>query len=492
MTRLVNRCAGCVQVFGLAPQVLSFLGALSLLSSSGAYAEDKPKAKPEDGQPVSYAKDIKPIFQTHCHGCHQPAKRGGEYVMTTFDGLLKGGESGEAAVVPGKPDASELIEQITPMNGQAEMPKGKPPLSEDQLSLVKRWIAEGAKDDSPASTRPQFDMEHPPVYSAPPVITSLDFSGDGQYLAVSGYHEVLVHKADGSGLAMRLVGLSERIESAVFSPDSKWLAVTGGSPARLGELQIWDVAAKTLKFSTTVGYDTLYGVSWSPNQKFVAFGCPDNTVRAFDVESGKQVFFNGAHNDWVLDTAFSVNGDHVLSVSRDMSMKLFHFETQRFIDNVTSITPGALKGGLNAITRHPAKDELLTGGSDGTPKIFKMVRDKARQIGDNSNQIREFAAMPGRVYSVAYSRDGNRIAAGSSLDGKGEIRIYDANDGKQLMRVEVPSGGVYSVVFSVDGNTLAAAGFDGMVRLYRTNDGGLIKEFFPVDVQPAKVAAAGN
>ena len=42
---------------------------------------------------VSYDKQIRPIFQAHCQGCHQPAKAGGGYVMTAFDRLLKGGES---------------------------------------------------------------------------------------------------------------------------------------------------------------------------------------------------------------------------------------------------------------------------------------------------------------------------------------------------------------------------------------------------------------
>ena len=46
---------------------------------------------------VEYFRDVRPIFQEHCQGCHQPAKRGGEYVMTAFDQLLKGGESAEAA-----------------------------------------------------------------------------------------------------------------------------------------------------------------------------------------------------------------------------------------------------------------------------------------------------------------------------------------------------------------------------------------------------------
>jgi len=441
-------------------------------------ADDAPP-KPGD---VSYFREIRPIFQAQCHGCHQPAKPGGAYVMTTFETLAKGGESGEAAIVAGQPDKSSLVEQITAMNGQAAMPKGKPPLTVAQVDLVKRWIAQGAKDDSPASARPQFDMQHPPTYQASPVITSVDYSPDGQLLAISGYHEVLVTKADGSALVARLVGLSERIESARFSPDGKRLAVTGGSPGRMGEVQIWDVAEKKLILSFTVGYDTIYGASWSGDGKYVAFGCPDNTVRAIEADTGKQVFFNGAHNDWVLDTTFSAKSDHVITVSRDMSMKLIEFSTQRFIDNITSITPGALKGGLSTVARHPTNDELLVGGADGIPKVFKMVRDKARQIGDNSNLIREYPGLPGRVFGVAYSRDGSKIAAVSSLDGKGEVRVYNAADDAQVMRATVPTGGLYTVAFSADGKSLACGGFDGQVRLFDVASGQPLKAFFPVPV----------
>lgn len=432
--------------------------------------------------PISYHKQVRPIFQTHCQGCHQPAKKGGDYVMTAFDSLLKGGESGDAAIIAGQPDKSELVAQITPKNGMAAMPKGKPPLSETDLKLVRQWIQEGAKDDSPAATKLQYDMDHPPVYQAPPVVTSVAYSKDGQLLAISGYHEVLLHKADGSGIAARLVGMSERIESARFSPDGKRLAVTGGSPGRFGEVQIWNVDERKLTLSFPVCYDTVYGASWSPDGKLVAFGCPDNTIRAIDVESGKQVLFNGAHNDWVLDTTFSVKSDHVISVSRDMSMKLTEVATQRFIDNLTSITPGALKGGLCSVDRHPQKDEILCGGSDGQPKLFKMVRTTARQIGDNANLLREFEKMPGRIWSVSFSADGNLFAAGSSNDGTGEVRVYNAADGKVVSKVEVPDSGVYSVAFSPDGQTVAAGGFDGDLRLIKAADGSLVKRFTPVTI----------
>ena len=104
--------------------------------------------QPEGDQPVSYFKQIRPIFQSHCQGCHQPAKRGGEYVMTVFEKLLGGGESEEAAVVPGKPSESYLLSQITPVDGEAEMPKGKDPLSVSEIELIGQWISEGAEDDT--------------------------------------------------------------------------------------------------------------------------------------------------------------------------------------------------------------------------------------------------------------------------------------------------------------------------------------------------------
>jgi mono/diheme cytochrome c family protein len=465
----------------------ALVAVLAVVGPSAALAEEE--AAPVNGE-VSYFKQVLPIFRTkNCTGCHQPAKKGGEYVMTEFADLLKGGETGEPAIVPGDPAKSNLIAQITPANGKAEMPKEAPPLTPAEIEVITKWIAQGAKDDTPASNKPQYDAEHPPVYMAAPVINSIEYSPQGDLIAVAGYHEVLLHKSDGSGLAGRLVGQAERIESARFSADGKYLAVSGGSPGRFGELQIWDVEKREMKLSLMLGYDTCYGASWSPNGKMVSVGLPDKTVRAFDVETGKQVLFSGAHNDWVLDTSFSVNSDHLVSVSRDMSMKVVEVATERFIDNVTSITPGALKGGLISVDRHPTKDEFLAGGSDGQPKIFRMLRTSARQIGDNANLIREFGALPGRVYGVAFSPDGNRIAAGSSSDGTGEVRVYNAADGAVVWQMQVPEGGIFSVDFSPDGNTVAAAGFDGDVRLYSAADGKLIKQFTPVEVtNPAVVA----
>ena len=480
-------------------RALSVAGAVLALSPTLAAAAEPADARKGDG-PVSYYRDVRPVFQQHCQGCHQPAKPLGGFVMTSHADLLKKGDRDLPGVVPGQPAKSFLVEQISPKPGhKPEMPKGKDSLPAKDVELVRRWIREGAKDDTPATARDVVDAEHPPAYALPPVIPSIAYSSDGTLLAVAGYHEVLLCKADGSGLAGRLVGLSERVQSVAFSPDGKLLAAAGGNPGRFGEVQVWDVAKKKLKLSVPVTFDTLYGVSWSHDGTKIAFGCADNTLRAVDATSGKQILFQGAHNDWVLGTVFSKDSTYLVSVSRDRTTKLTEVATQRFIDNITSITPGALKGGLLAVARNPQKsdkkvkndatagdvtqekfyDELLIAGADGTPRLYQMHRTKKRVIGDDFNKIREFAPLPGRVNAVGFSPDGKLCAAGSSLDGAGEARVYQTADAKQVSRLDVP-GGVFTLAFRPDGKQLATAGFDGTVRLSDPLTGKVVKAFIPV------------
>jgi WD40 repeat protein len=487
--------------------------ALSLTLNGHLVAADAAGEKAAESATVSYYRDIRPIFVQNCQGCHQPAKASGGYVMTSFAALLKKGDSDEPGIVSGKPEESLVVEQITSQDGQPPvMPRGKDPLPEQQVNLIKKWIAQGAKDDTPPSARlVVVDADHPPTYTLPPVITSVDYSLDGTLLAVSGYHEVLLHKADGSGLVARLVGASERIQSLAFSPDGKLLAVTGGNPGRFGEVQIWDVAKRKLELSVPVTYDTLYGVSWSTDGSKVAFGCADNTLRAIDTKTGQQVLYQGAHSDWVLGTVFSADAAHLVSISRDRSMKLTEVATQRFIDNITSITPGALKGGLLTVARRPQKeqkmakvppdtagaapkiyDELLIGGSDGVPRLYKMHRETKRVIGDDANKVREYEGMPGRIYAGCFSADGSLLAVGSSLNGRGEVRVYQVNDGKRVATFEGQQGGVYAVKFHPDGKQVASAGFDGIVRLNDPQTGKLIKEFRPISLAMEKVAATSG
>ena len=444
-------------------------------------------AKGEDlTKPVSFEKDIRPLFQANCNGCHQPAKAKGKYVMTNFAALLKGGDSEEVAIIPGKPDESYLVELISPNDdGEYEMPKGKnaKPLHQDEIELIRRWIAEGAKNDAPEGVGTLYTMDNPPEYTMPPVVTSLDYSPDGQLLAITGFHEVLLHKADGSGLLARLVGLSERVESLAFSPDGKRLAVAGGQPGRMGEIQIWNLEKKQLQLSKSVTYDTLYGASWSPDGKFLAFGATDTSVRVIDAMTGKQIVYMAGHDDWVRGTVFSMDGKSVFSVGRDKTVKQTDVATERFVGNITTHTPFILNGGQNSIDVHPKRNELLVGGADGKPKLFRQNVKAAPAGGGNPNQIREFGAMLGRVFSVCFNHDGMLGFAGSSLDGSGEVRAFQIENGKEIWKLPVEETGIFAVACSPDGQTLAVSGFDGKIRLLASASGEVRKVFVPVEIQ---------
>src|SRR5262249_15646582 len=94
---------------------------------------------------VDYAKDIRPIISKHCTSCHGPEKHKSGLRLDFAAEIRKGGDSGPG-MEPGKSDDSVLIQAITGAEGVTAMPpKGEPPLSSDQIALLKAWIDQGAK-----------------------------------------------------------------------------------------------------------------------------------------------------------------------------------------------------------------------------------------------------------------------------------------------------------------------------------------------------------
>lgn len=113
---------------------LSLASTLALATS--ALAQDKP----------DFNKDIVPILRDSCVKCHGPEKQKGKLRLDTKADALKGGKSGKASWVPGKPDESELIRRVTlPKDNDDVMPPEGGPLPEASIKLLKAWVAAGAE-----------------------------------------------------------------------------------------------------------------------------------------------------------------------------------------------------------------------------------------------------------------------------------------------------------------------------------------------------------
>ncbi len=426
---------------------------------------------------VSYFSDIQPVLQRDCQGCHQPNLKSSGLDLTSYDGLKAGGKRG--------PGHSTVLAYVTG-ESKPRMPLGKPPLAPEQVALFRAWLEAGAKDDTPPEARDDLSSGKPVVYTQAPVINALAFSPDGKSLAVSGSREVLIHSLDGAGVGAmprRLPGLADRILSLAFSKDGSTLIASGGTPARFGEIQIWDVAAGKLRRSITTTGDTVFGMALAPDGSKIAVGCTDNTVRILETSSGKEIFKIGNHENWVLGTVFGVDGNRIVSVGRDRAAKLTDASSGAFLENVN-----LLRGELAAIARHPSKDLVVVGGEDRTPYVYMMDRPKNMKIADDTTLVRKLERQDGAIAALAWSPDGSRIAVGGRSP---EITIYDADSGERVSACKGHTAGIYTIAFSPDGQTLAAGGFDGQVRLCQVSTGQLTKAFIPVPITAAVASVVG-
>ena len=97
-----------------------------------------------------FEKQIRPLLIEHCLECHGPEKQEGGLNLATRESLLKGGDSG-AALVPGKPKESLLVEAVEYLSEPKMPPSGKLPA--EKIELLRRWVESGAAwaKDSPLS-----------------------------------------------------------------------------------------------------------------------------------------------------------------------------------------------------------------------------------------------------------------------------------------------------------------------------------------------------
>jgi hypothetical protein len=95
-------------------------------------------------QQVDFRRDIVPILQQKCIGCHNRRDPRGGLSLQSADEARRGGESGPV-IAAGDPESSILLHLITPLDGAAEMPKDERPLEAHEVATIRRWIAEGAK-----------------------------------------------------------------------------------------------------------------------------------------------------------------------------------------------------------------------------------------------------------------------------------------------------------------------------------------------------------
>jgi ankyrin repeat protein len=120
-------------------------------SDKPAAAQQSPPVQlPKKGQEIDFAQQIKPLLERSCAACHSGERPRGQFRLDGRDAILRGGESGAAAIVPGHSEKSPLIAYVSGKVPESEMPpraaRGRfPALTTDEVALLRAWIDQGAE-----------------------------------------------------------------------------------------------------------------------------------------------------------------------------------------------------------------------------------------------------------------------------------------------------------------------------------------------------------
>lgn len=123
---------------------------VSAFAADSIDASKLPPASTKTG--VTYASDIKPILEKSCFNCHssKTQKPKGKLKLDSLESALKGGDNGKD-IIPGDSAKSPLVAQVSHVGDPDDfMPPKKaeaknPPLTKDQIGLIRAWIDQGAK-----------------------------------------------------------------------------------------------------------------------------------------------------------------------------------------------------------------------------------------------------------------------------------------------------------------------------------------------------------
>jgi WD40 repeat protein len=384
--------------------------------------------------------------------------------MESYELLMKGGEDG-AAIVPGKPDDSTLVQQIE-HKAKPYMPpkKAKDTLTADEIATIRNWIDQGAHAPAPGEVAPLVAVPHlEPIGTPRKPVRAIVWSAQAKVAAIAQDNEVELLSVEERTVVRRLHVEHGNINALALSSDGMQLAAGAGDPGAAGEIDLWNIADGT-RLKQLIGHtDAVYSVAISPDGKMLASGAYDNKIILWDLESGKPLRTLDGHNGAILGLAFRPDGKVLASASGDRTAKLWDVKTGDRLD-----TFGESLKELDAIRFSPDGQRVIAAGGDNRIRIWH-VSPTAKE-GSNRLLVAQFGHQ-GAILALALSADGKVLA--STADDR-TVKLWDSEPAAasgtpelKLLKVLPPQADwPAAVAFVSDDKMLLVGRLDGTVGFY--------------------------
>ncbi|QDV44930.1 WD domain, G-beta repeat [Stieleria neptunia] len=363
---------------------------------------------------VEFVRDVYPILETYCVGCHTADDPQGGLVLEHYAGLAKGGETG-VAVTPGVPASSRLLMMVRGEVEPVMPPDDAAGPDERELEILARWIEQGAA--GPQGEMPvKRELRTPSIKPSPGVvapITAIARSADGRVTARASYGRIEIEHASRDSETNEKTEISDedlgKINSLTFSSDATHVLAASGLTGAYGRAAIYDTESGALIREFVGHQDTLYAAVFSPDGALVATAGYDRTIVLWDAESGDVVRRLTGHNGAIFDLAFSPDGTVLVSACADETVKVWNVEQGIRLDTLSQPEGEVFAVAITHDGRHivaVSADNRLRAWrlrSIRTPRINPLVATRFM----DETPIVNFAIAPDDQSLVAISESGS-------------------------------------------------------------------------------------
>ena len=302
-------------------------------------------------------------------------------------------------------------------------------------------------------------------YLARHSIGGMQYSPDGQLLAVASSIGVWLYDTETYQERALLTGHTEIVTSVCFSADGRILASGSGD----GTIKLWDVATDTLQRTLTSLGSFVMSVRFSPDGQTLASASAGEdwgyVIELWDVTTGSlRRFLSPKDPSEALSMDFSPDGQTLASGYMDDEMRLWDVATGDLQQTFSEHTERRYHVRFDSVRFSPDGQTLASASQvvtrQGGHKIYKI-----RLWNVTSGEPVKMLTIGGvdAVSSVSWSADGQTLARGN-LDGT--IRLWDAARGEPVKMLIAHTDAVTNMCWSADGQRLASASRDGTIRLW--------------------------
>ncbi|KAJ7501560.1 WD40 repeat-like protein [Mycena galericulata] len=258
-----------------------------------------------------------------------------------------------------------------------------------------------------------------------------------------------------SGSQLLLLKHDMGVTSVCFSPDGVQ-AITGSDD---NTVRIWDLSTGKELHKLEGHEGSVNSVSFSPDGLHAISGSDDNTVRIWDVSTGEQLHKLEGHEDPVNSVSFSPDGLRAISGSDDNTVRIWDVSTGEQLHKLEGH-----ENIVNSVGFSPDGLRAISGSNDNTVRIWDV---------STGEQLHKLEGHEGSVNSVSFSPDGLHAISGSDDN---TVHIWDVSTGEQLHKLGGHQGAVNSVSFSPDGLHAISSSWDNTVRIWDVSTGEQLHE----------------